>query len=204
MEKEYPVSFEIAGPTAMFTRPDTGAVPVSYPAPTFSAARGMFEAVARFKSAYIRPTKVEICAPIRFHKYVTNYRGPLRESSTLSGSYQLVATVLVDVCYRVYGIVEGVTDAPHEFNHLHALQEVFLRRLGKGQCYYTPCLGWKEFVPSYFGPFRPETQVDEELKKTPITVPSMLFSVFVRPGTDERKVEFRQNIEIREGVLLYA
>jgi len=204
MTQVYCVSFEIAGPAAMFTRPDTGAAPVSYPAPTFSAARGMFEAVARWKSAYIRPTKVEICAPIRFHKYVTNYRGPLRESSKRSSSYQLVATVLVDVCYRVHGLVEGVTDAPFDFNHLHALQEVFLRRLERGQCYHTPCLGWKEFVPSYFGSFRPETQVNEQLKMTPITVPSMLFSVFAGPGTNERKVEYRQSVEIREGVLIYA
>jgi CRISPR-associated protein Cas5d len=204
MIKQYPVSFEIAGPAAMFTRPDTGAAPVSYPAPTFSAARGMFEAVARWKSATIFPTNVEICAPIRFHKYVTNYRGPLREASKRSVSYQLVATILVDVCYRVYGVVKPVTDAPFEFNHLHALQEVFRRRLEKGQCYYMPCLGWKEFVPSYFGPFRPETQVNEGLKETTITVPSMLFSVFAGPGTDERKVGFRQNVQIREGVLDYA
>jgi CRISPR-associated protein Cas5d len=30
----YPVAFELSGPTAMWTRPDTGDAPVSYPAPT--------------------------------------------------------------------------------------------------------------------------------------------------------------------------
>ena len=53
----YEVQFEIAGPAAMFTRPDTGATPVSYPAPTYSAAKGMFESIARINSAYIKPTK---------------------------------------------------------------------------------------------------------------------------------------------------
>jgi CRISPR-associated Cas5-like protein len=37
------IAFEIAGPAAMFARPDTGSTPTSYPVPTFSAAIGMFE-----------------------------------------------------------------------------------------------------------------------------------------------------------------
>ena len=37
--KEYIAEFEIAGNAAMWTRPDTGVAPVSYPAPTFSAIR---------------------------------------------------------------------------------------------------------------------------------------------------------------------
>jgi len=61
MDKKYDVFLEIAGPLAMFTRPDTGAAPVSYPAPTYSAAKGIFESIAWYESAYIKPTKVEIC-----------------------------------------------------------------------------------------------------------------------------------------------
>ncbi len=38
----YPtIALEVAGPAAMFTRPDTGATPISYPVPTYSAAKGM-------------------------------------------------------------------------------------------------------------------------------------------------------------------
>jgi CRISPR-associated protein Cas5d len=50
MSKPYEVFFEIAGPAAMFTRPDSGAAQVSYPAPTFSAAKGMFDSIARADS----------------------------------------------------------------------------------------------------------------------------------------------------------
>ena len=39
-------------------------------------------------------------------------------------------------------------------NGAHALQEIFDRRMAKGASKYSPCLGWKEFLPSYFGPFR--------------------------------------------------
>ena len=36
---------EIAGNTAIWTRPDSGDSPVSYPAPTYSAVKGIFESV---------------------------------------------------------------------------------------------------------------------------------------------------------------
>jgi len=202
--KDYFVKLEIAGPAAMFTRPDSGATPISYPIPTFSAAKGMFEAVVRYKSAYIRPTKVEVCKPIRFEKYVTNYGGPLRKTNQLKGgdSYQLPATILVDVCFRLHGVVEELTPAPNGNNHLHALQEMFLRRLKKGQTYYTPVLGWKEFVPSYFGTLREgQTFVQKDISQI---IPSFLYSVFDRPAEGTYKPVFRQNVEIREGVLQYA
>jgi len=203
MGGEYPVSFEIAGPSAMFTRPDSGAAQISYPAPTYSAAKGMFEAIARLESAYIRPTKVEICLPIRFHKYTTNYGGPLRKKNQMSkgASYQIPATILVDVCYRVYGVVKAVSESPNGNNHLHALQEIFFRRLKKGQHFYAPCLGWREFVPSYVGSFREDTCVQQTINQI---LPSMLHSVFDKPINGLRNPLYRQNVEIIEGVLKYA
>ena len=41
----YSIEMEIAGDTAMWTRPDTGDSPVSYPAPTYSAVKAIFESV---------------------------------------------------------------------------------------------------------------------------------------------------------------
>ena len=203
MKKPCTVSMEIEGFAAMFTRPDSGAAPISYPAPTYSAAKGIFEAVARLESAYIRPTKVEICLPIKFHKYVTNYGGPLRKANQISkgASYQIPATILIDVCYRIYGVVEAAAESPDGNNHLHALQEIFLRRLKKGQNFCTPCLGWKEFVPSYVGPFREGTHVERTINQI---LPSMLHSVFDKPINGLRNPLYRQNVEIIEGVLQYA
>ncbi len=198
----YDVQFEIAGPAAMFTRPDTGAAPISYPAPTFSAAKGMFESVARLKSAFIMPTSVEICAPIRFQRYTTNYGGPSRKGNQIAGGspYQLIATILTDVCYRIYGTVKEF-HAPEgvKTNHLHHLQEMFQWRLVRGKCYQIPCLGWREFTPSYLGAFREETRVDESINSS---IPSMLFSVFDHDG--KYSPIFKQNVEIVKGRLEYA
>ena len=194
MDRMYQVEFEVQGYAAMFTRPDTGAAPVSYPAPTFSAVKGMFESVARIKSAYIKPIKVEICRPIIYHRYYNNYRGPLRKANT--PNFQLTATILSDVCYKIYGNVKEIEKAPYDNNHLHALQEMFIRRLKQGNFYYTPCLGWKEFVPSYFGPLRNSTQVDKSIN---ILIPSMLYSMFDAPENGTVKPLFKQNVKIVEG-----
>ncbi len=203
MPSSYPVQLEISGPAAMFNRPDAGASFISYPAPTYSAAKGMFESIARLKSAYIRPTKVEICRPINFHRYTTNYGGPLRKGNQVAGGtpYQLTAVILADVCYRLYGTVEAASPAPGVTNHLHALQEMFLRRLARGQSFRVPCLGWSEFLPDYVGPFRPHTTVETSAQ---VDLPSMLHMVFDRPVAGEVKPAFRYNVKLAEGVLHYA
>jgi len=203
MASKYTVEMEIAGPAAMFSRPDTGASFVSYPAPTFSASKGIFESVVRLKSAYIRPTKVEICRPIRYHRYATNYRGPLRKKYELQKDlrYQLIAVILVDVCYKLYGEVEATSPSPVATNHLHTLQAMFERRLKKGQCFVTPCLGWKEFTPSYVGPLRESTVVEEPIT---LSIPSMLYSVFDNLVNGTWRPQFVQNVRIEKGVLHYA
>jgi CRISPR-associated protein Cas5d len=198
ISKNYSVEFEVQGYAAMFTRPDTGAAPVSYPAPTFSAVKGMFESVARIKSAYIKPIKVEVCAPIIYHRYFNNYRGPLRKANT--PNFQLTATILSDVCYKIYGVIEEFEKAPYGNNHLHALQEMFIRRLKQGSFRYTPCLGWKEFVPSYFGPLRDSTITDKSIN---LVIPSMLYSMFDAPENGKILPLFKQDVKIVEGVLNY-
>ncbi len=200
---QYPVSFEIAGPAAIFTRPDSGSGFVSYPIPTYSALRGMFDCVAFWKTAYLKPTRVEVCNPIQFQRYATNYGGPLRKGNQRTGgsSYQLFATILIDVCYKVQGIVAESAPSPGRNNHLHALQELFERRLEQGRFYRTPCLGWSEFVPSYFGPPR---QTTHACKDVDLSVPSMLRRVFDRESAGQYSPTFDQNVRVEKGVLSFA
>jgi CRISPR-associated protein Cas5d len=189
----YPVSFEIESHSAIFSRPDTGSTPVSYPVPTWSALKGMFEAVARHDGAYIRPTHVEICRPLQFQRYVTNYGGPLKKDN----NYQLIATVLVDVCYKVYGVTENLESVGNGVNPAHALQEIFQRRMKQGRLFYMPCLGWKEFTPTYFGTLRQHTTKQKDID---IEIPSLLFSVFDRPTSGKSRPIFIP-ANIKEGLL---
>jgi len=201
--KFYPIQLEISGPTAMWTRPDTGSSPVSYVAPTFSAAKGIFESVLRWKSVNVRPVKVEICQPVQFHRYTTNYGGPLRASDAMvsGASFQFYAVVLVNVCYRLYAVVEEVGRGPDGAFSPHAYQDAFNRRVEKGQWFYTPCLGWKEFVPDYVGFFRSETRVCENENHQ---LPTMLRMVFDQPQAGLVKPTFSRKLRVEKGVLVYA
>jgi len=200
--RTYEVALEIAGPVALFNRPDAGSTPISYPVPTWSACKAFFESVARIKGAYVNPTKVAICAPIRFEHYVTNYGGPLRKSTQIKNddNYQLKAIVLVDVCYKVWGTVHQFEPHPDRINAAHALQETTIRRLKRGETIHTPCLGWKEFAPSYFGPLRDETSADDSIN---LVIPSLLHSVFDKPKMGQRAPYFLQNMEVCKGILYY-
>ena len=210
----YPIEMEIAGNTAMWTRPDTGDCPVSYPAPTYSAVKAIFESILWGPSVEIVPIKVEICMPIRYHSYVTNYGGPLRKNIAINkdNNYQLLATVLIDVCYKLYAEVrpnKEKSKLPEQAKQWdskttspgHAYQAMFNRRLKRGQCYSIPALGWREFTPSYFGCLRPDTKVLSEL--APVSIPSMLREVF--PGGYHSPVSFvyDQDLVIQNGCLTY-
>lgn len=210
----YPVTMEIAGNTAMWTRPDTGDCPVSYPAPTYSAVKAIFESILWGPAITVAPIKVELCRPVQYHVYHTNYGGPLRQSSAIAkgNNYQLLSTVLIDVCYRLYAEVTPNTNKGNlPYSALrwdknttspgHAYKEIFLRRLKRGQCYSIPALGWREFTPSYFGEFRETTSVLSDLPQ--IIIPSMLRQVFSHGYNSPVDYTYDQNLVIEKGVLIY-
>jgi CRISPR-associated protein Cas5d len=218
MQAPYVVALEIAGPIAMFARPDTGATPTSYPVPTWSACKGIFESVARLgdSDAWITPTKVEICrrageagGTVRFQRYTTNYGGPLRKANQIreQSSFQFFATVLADVCYRIYGVVDGAPRAARgAHNPRHFLQDLFHRRIRQGRCHRTPCLGWSEFTASYWGPFRDGlegqplvSEVDDALN---LSLTSLLHSVFDKPTAGRYAPRFMHQVTVERGVLI--
>lgn len=208
----YPVEIEVAGPLAMFTRPDTGGTPTSYPAPTWSAAKAIFESVAMLKSgaAWVKPTRVEICklhgsagGEVKYQRYTTNYGGPMRKPDLIrkGAGMQLFATAIGDVCYRLHGEIVGEVDRSGA-NPRHHLQDLFNRRIKQGRCFRTPSLGWREFTCSYWGPFREdEYEVDDALS---LEIPSMLVSMWSQPSNGSYAPRFAQNVRIERGVLRYA
>lgn len=83
----------------------------------------------------------------------------------------------------------------------HAYQEMFNRRLSLGQSYATLSLGWSEFTPSYFGPFRDEISVCTELPD--IHIPSMLRGMFQQGYHSEYQAVYDTDLCIHHGVLEY-
>ena len=213
--KSYSIQLEIEGPLALFSRPDTGGAPTSFPVPTWSASKGIFESIARLGSgdAWICPTRVEICrhksdlrrGSVQYQRYALNYGGPLRKSNQLSkgNSLQVFSTVLSDVCFRLHAEVKGDKSRRRNngINPCHHLQEMFNRRLKIGQCHRTPSLGLSEFTASYWGPFREGlTEVDRILQ---LRIPSLLVSPFSTPVNGTYAPKFQNNAQIKEGCLVY-
>lgn len=208
----YEIRLEISGRTALWTRPD-GMLPVSYPAPTFQACKGIFESICYLDSVEVIPTACEICAPLSYRKYVTNYAGPSRERRDFErGSpFQHIAVVLENVCYRLYARLEtrplhkrNPRSANYVENCAHFYKVRFDARVECGQCFDIPYLGWQEFLPTYFGKGRPGTErclsVDE-------MIPSFFHS-FAWSGRgsryDDTRPIYRYNVRINEGKLLYV
>lgn len=214
MGKKYSIALEISGPTAMWTRPDSGDCPVSYPIPTYSAAKGIFESILWIQSVEVVPTKVEVGSPITYHGYNTNYGGPLRKGEVIKGggSFQLLASVLVNPCYRLYADVRRnnktnakTSDRTRAWERKttcaeHAYQEMFNRRLRRGQCFAIPFLGWKEFAPDYVGPFRDSTRVLTDFNTH---IPSMLRQVFPDGLYSELRYVYDNDVEIADGALTF-
>jgi len=210
--KTYEIKLEIAGPSAIWTRPDTGDSPGTYPAPTRSAAKGIFEAILWNPAVEIVPYRVEICSPLTYHRYATNYGGPLRKSDQIKGGscYQMFATVLVNVRYRLYATLDLAAHStfPPKIRQwlertrspCHAFRDIFERRLKRGQCHYVPSLGWHEFAPSYVGePQNTPIQTDINL-----SLPSMPDQMFSKPTCGEHALIYAQDLMIKAGVLNYG
>lgn len=211
--KAYLVELEIAGDTAMWTRPDTGDCPVSYPVPTYSAVAGIFKSILWGPAVDIKPYKVAICRPLHYHNFMMNYGGPLRKPQSIkdNNAFQFMTTVLTDVCYKMYAYVypsrtkvvfsekakkwDAGTTSPG-----HAYAEIFARRLKRGQWFSLPCLGWREFTPSYLGPIRDTTKPEVGIS---MVLPSMLRSTFGDGFGEKWNPVYDQNVEIKNGVLVF-
>jgi len=207
---EYRVQCEVAGPLAMYARPDTGGSPTSYPAPPWSAAKGLLESIAFLShgEAWLHPTRVEVCRPVgtrggvvAYQRYAFNYGGPLRKDLNIkSGTgMQVFATVLANPCYRIHAEIRAAHRG-RGCNSRHHLQDLFERRIKQGRCHKTPALGWSEFTCDYWGPFRPEFEIDDALN---VDIPSMLASVWDRSRDGAYASRFAQNVRIENGVLRY-
>lgn len=205
----YGICMEVEGDFAMYSRPDSGSEKTSYPVPTFSAVKGMFESILQMPTVFVIPTRVQICKPINYYKYTFNYRGELRKSQLISkeNSQQIKFNILSDVCYRLFAIV--VNSRIHSdksvkyktINHAHSYKDQFNRRLIRGQNNEPPFLGISEFITSYSGVFRESTKVQQDIN---MEIPSMLVSCFDSLRNGKWAPSFIQNIKIVNGELYYV
>ncbi|MDR1204359.1 MAG: type I-C CRISPR-associated protein Cas5c [Peptococcaceae bacterium] len=218
----YGFTVEIRGDYACFSRPELKVERVSYEVITPSAARGIMEAILWKPAIRYKIDEIAVCEPIRFenlrrsevsgkipHRSVQAAEQRLRAGKLyLDASddrVQRASLILKKVRYVVTGHFEMTNKAGTQDNE-GKFADMLRRRLAKGQNFYMPYLGSREF-PANVRPI-----ADDEASPEPIgdsrSLGLMLYDIDYITETDSDGssvvTEFRPAYfmaEMRNGVI---
>ena len=173
-----PISLEVWGDYACFTRPEMKTERVSYDIMTPSAARGLLESIYWHPGMRWVIDRIHVCAPIRF----TNLRRN-EVKSTISarsartvmerGRGELYLATSQDIQQRAAMLLRNVryiidahfdiTDQAADSDNAGKFQDIIKRRIRRGQFYSQPYFGCREF-PAQFKACEALPSCPEELK----------------------------------------
>ncbi len=173
-----PISLEVWGDYACFTRPELKTERVSYDVMTPSAARGLLESIYWHPGLRWVIDRIHICAPIRF----TNLRrnevkstASARSARTVMerGKGELYLVTSQDIQQRASMLLRDVryvidahfdmTDQASASDNDGKFQDIVKRRIKRGQFYSQPYFGCREF-PAHFKARETPPPCPEELK----------------------------------------
>ncbi|NBD10519.1 type I-C CRISPR-associated protein Cas5c [Corallococcus silvisoli] len=155
------------GPVACFSRPEMKVERVSYEVMTPSAARGLLEAVLWKPAIRWQVHEITVLAPIAWTSFRRNeVKQRMSEGVTFFADdsdrrAQRNTVALRDVDYVVSASFHLTEKAGPE-DSVRKFEEMFERRLEKGQTFQAPYLGCREFVaavepaPEQVRPIEPE------------------------------------------------
>lgn len=155
---------QITGDYACFTRPEMKVERVSYDVMTPSAARGVLEAILWKPAIEWRIHRIDVLLPIRWTSVRRNEVSSIASTSTAKsamkkgsgnlGIYiedtrqQRAGLFLKDVAYVVHATF-SITENAGEGDSLVKFEQMFRRRVEKGQCFHRPYLGCREFPAEF-------------------------------------------------------
>jgi CRISPR-associated protein Cas5d len=171
----------IRGQFACFTRPEFKTERLSYEVLTPSAARGVLEAIFWKPAIFWHVRQIRLLAPVRFVQFKrneVNSRAPTLKAATANRSgggidsyfadedrAQRNTLALRDVDYAVEAEMV-MTARAGSADNARKFDEMFQRRLARGQFHMQPYLGCREFpaiVEPYHGDPTPLVQETRDL-----------------------------------------
>ncbi len=192
---------EVWGDFACFARPEMKVERFSYPCPTPSAARGIFEAIYFKPEFRWQVTRIEILNPPSLialrRNEVKEKLNPQAVQKWMSGKAE-VEPLWADATEEAKGRTQRQTMAlrnprfrltaeivprPDKASQQRAYDEQFVRRASQGKCFHQPSFGCREFVAF----FRYVESLDGESPPCAFTsdLGLMLYDVFdLRPVND--------------------
>ena len=172
------IRVEVWGDYACFSRPEMKVERVSYDVMTPSAARGLIEAIYWHPGMRWIIDRIYVCQPIQ---YTNIRRNEVKDTisarkvkkvmeggtddlylATPDSIQQRAAMVLRDVRYVIEAHFE-MTEKAVAGDNPGKFQDIMKRRLARGQFYYQPCFGVREF-PAHFAPCQQIPLCPKELK----------------------------------------
>lgn len=159
-----PVSLEVWGDYACFTRPEMHTERVSYDVMTPSAARGLLEAIYWHPGMRYIIDRIHVCAPIRTMNLRRNEvkstvsarsartvmeRGKGELYLAASDDIQQRAALLLRDIHYVIDAHFDMTGQAAPGDNPGKFQDILKRRINRGQFYHQPCFGCREF-PAQF------------------------------------------------------
>lgn len=163
-DNEMSIKLEVWGDYALFSRPEFRVERVSYDVMTPSAARGILDAIMWHPGLRWIVDCIHICSPIQFFNIRRNEvkstisarnaktvmekgRGELY-IATPESIQQRASMILRDVHYIIEAHFE-ITEKAAPSDNPGKFQEMMKRRINKGQYFYEPYFGCREF-PVHF------------------------------------------------------
>lgn len=186
-----PISLEVWGDYALFSRPEMKVERVTYDVMTPSAARGLLESLYWHPGLRYSIDRIHVCAPIRTMNLRRNEvkstvstraartvmergKGELY-LSTLDDIQQRAALLLRDVRYVIDAHFD-MTDRAAPGDNPGKFQDILKRRISRGQFYHQPCFGCREF-PAQFRMCESLPACPEELKDRTVDLGYMLWDM---------------------------
>jgi CRISPR-associated protein Cas5d len=160
---------KVWGRNACFTRPEMKVERVSYDVMTPSAARGILEAILWKPAIRWKVTQIDVLNPIKWESVRRNEVGTVMSPRT-NGIFvedqrqQRGGLFLRDVAYTIRAYFEMTEEAGIKDN-VPKFTEMFIRRAEKGQCFYQPYLGCREFA-AWFEVFTNGKPLPEPISET--------------------------------------
>lgn len=166
MEKSKTLRVKVWGENACFTRPEMKVERVSYDVMTPSAARGILEAILWKPAISWQIERIDVLKEIRWQSIRRNELGSKIPFNNVTeamkkgkGSLALfieeerqqrACLFLKDVAYVIHAHFR-LSERKGPADNIKKFEEMFERRVSKGQCHHFPVMGNREF-PAFFAP----------------------------------------------------
>ncbi len=176
------ISLKVWGDLACFTRPEMKVERVSYDVITPSAARGILEAIFWKPQMCWVIREIKVLKPVQWTNIRRNEVGKkipmsggtgvnaaMKKGSGKLGIFieeerqQRAGLLLKDVEYIIYADIK-LTKKAGKGDSIKKYQEMFKRRVNKGQCFHHPYFGCREFPVNFSEPDGTENPLSENIE----------------------------------------